>query len=367
MTSVAFLLLFVAVSLDGPARGFEPSEPISVDLRDARVVDVITTLGAIADLPVSIGPGVDGTMTVQMEAIPFDQALELISRVQNISLRISNGRLVATSLELPGPYPAPTLSGPGGNAPRIRLSEYAKASARRPRLFARVRTPETDRCFNLDFGDEGGGQIVIRLAGGENVFLTALDYDPTWRIRYVVVETGSRRAAKILPVGAEGSDFLWEGPSGGQTVLTLRQGDGSNCSPVRGTPAHGSTRRVRIEFELRNSVDATRSITPRILTIPRGGVWKELQSTALDPASGENRGFVASVYLSRDGAAVAVLLKTRAVWSDPLDGDQYYYTQPSILEPKDFVPLTPQGIVAAEIPAGPTTPYPAELRVASVD
>jgi hypothetical protein len=63
----------------------------------------------------------------------------------------------------------------------------------------------------------------------------------------------------------------------------------------------------------------------------------------------------------RDGKSVALAFKARAVWTDPEDKRQYYFTQGG--NSVDFVPLTKSGVLASTVPPGVATPRALELRV----
>ena len=55
-------------------------EPISLDLKDADIKDVFRTISQFTGLNIVIDPDVKGTVTVQLENVPWDQALDLILR-----------------------------------------------------------------------------------------------------------------------------------------------------------------------------------------------------------------------------------------------------------------------------------------------
>jgi type IV pilus assembly protein PilQ len=78
-----------------PARGYAPipigdaprrytGEPISLDLKDADVRDVLLTFSRLARLNMVIDPGVRGSVTVRLENVPWDQALEVILKVNGL-------------------------------------------------------------------------------------------------------------------------------------------------------------------------------------------------------------------------------------------------------------------------------------------
>ena len=53
-------------------------EPISLDLKDADLRDVLLTFSKLARLNMVIDPDVRGSVTVRLENVPWDQALEVI-------------------------------------------------------------------------------------------------------------------------------------------------------------------------------------------------------------------------------------------------------------------------------------------------
>ena len=55
--------------------------PISLDLKDADLVDVCRTFSEIAKANVVVDPGVKGSVTVRLRDVPWDQALDLILRM----------------------------------------------------------------------------------------------------------------------------------------------------------------------------------------------------------------------------------------------------------------------------------------------
>jgi type IV pilus assembly protein PilQ len=53
-------------------------EPISLDLKDADIRDVLLTFSRLARLNMVIDPDVRGSVTVRLENVPWDQALDVI-------------------------------------------------------------------------------------------------------------------------------------------------------------------------------------------------------------------------------------------------------------------------------------------------
>lgn len=53
-------------------------EPISLDLKDADLKDVLRTFAELERINIAIDPEVRGSVTVRLENVPWDQALEVI-------------------------------------------------------------------------------------------------------------------------------------------------------------------------------------------------------------------------------------------------------------------------------------------------
>jgi type IV pilus assembly protein PilQ len=74
---------YPAVVLGEPVRRWT-GEPISLDLKDADIRDVLLTFSKLARLNMVIDPDVRGSVTVRLENVPWDQALEMILRVNGL-------------------------------------------------------------------------------------------------------------------------------------------------------------------------------------------------------------------------------------------------------------------------------------------
>ncbi len=59
-------------------------DPISLDLKDADIRDVLLTFSKLAKLNMVIDPDVRGSVTVRLENVPWDQALEVILKVNGL-------------------------------------------------------------------------------------------------------------------------------------------------------------------------------------------------------------------------------------------------------------------------------------------
>ena len=84
---------YPAVAIGEPARRFV-GEPISLDLKDADIRDVLLTFSRLARLNMVIDPEVKGSVTVRLENVPWDQALDVILRVNGLGY-VLEGNVVA--------------------------------------------------------------------------------------------------------------------------------------------------------------------------------------------------------------------------------------------------------------------------------
>ena len=76
-------------------------EPISLSLKDADIRDVLKTFSALTQLNIIVDPGVSGSVTVELRDVPWDQALDLILRINNLDYVLENNVLrVATNQKL---------------------------------------------------------------------------------------------------------------------------------------------------------------------------------------------------------------------------------------------------------------------------
>ncbi len=84
-------------------------EPINFSLRDADIKEVLRTFAKIAGLNMVIQPGVQGPVTVELDQVPWDQALEIILKTNDLGYEL-DGNIMRI-------------------APRARLAEEAQAEA----------------------------------------------------------------------------------------------------------------------------------------------------------------------------------------------------------------------------------------------
>lgn len=63
-------------------------EPISLDLKDADIRDVLRSFAKISGLNIVVQPGVRGTVTVLLENVPWDQALDQILKINGLAYEL---------------------------------------------------------------------------------------------------------------------------------------------------------------------------------------------------------------------------------------------------------------------------------------
>lgn len=76
-------------------------DPIDMSLRDADVVETLRSFAKISGLNIVIQPNVSGRVTVELEGVPWDQALEQILRINRLGYEIEGNILrIATLTDL---------------------------------------------------------------------------------------------------------------------------------------------------------------------------------------------------------------------------------------------------------------------------
>ena len=74
-------------------------EPISLEMKDADIKDVLRTFSKITGLNIVIDPDVSGSVTVQLENVPWDQALDIILRINRLDFIVENNVLRVAKLD----------------------------------------------------------------------------------------------------------------------------------------------------------------------------------------------------------------------------------------------------------------------------
>ena len=68
-------------------------EPISMSLKDADITEVLRSIARLSGLNIVIQPGVQGPVTVELDRVPWDQALEQILKINNLGMQLEGNIL----------------------------------------------------------------------------------------------------------------------------------------------------------------------------------------------------------------------------------------------------------------------------------
>jgi beta-lactamase regulating signal transducer with metallopeptidase domain len=71
-------------------------EPISINLKDADLRDVMRTFSQLTGLNIALAPGVTGRVTVDFRDIPWDQALDIIAKQNGLAMKIEGSNILVT-------------------------------------------------------------------------------------------------------------------------------------------------------------------------------------------------------------------------------------------------------------------------------
>lgn len=85
-----------APSIRAPKTGDEKEykgQLISIHFQQADILDVLDVIAEVSGLNLVVHPGVGGTVTVRLENIPWDQALDIILKMNNLALEIEGNIL----------------------------------------------------------------------------------------------------------------------------------------------------------------------------------------------------------------------------------------------------------------------------------
>ena len=73
-------------------------EPITLTLKDADIKDVLKTFSVLTELNIVLDPGVSGSVTVELREVPWDQALDLILKINGLDYVLENNVLRVASI-----------------------------------------------------------------------------------------------------------------------------------------------------------------------------------------------------------------------------------------------------------------------------
>ncbi|MEM8963730.1 MAG: type IV pilus secretin PilQ [Acidobacteriota bacterium] len=127
-------------------------QPITMSLKDADLVETLRSFSRISDLNFVIQPRVRGSVTVELENVPWDQALEQILKINNLGLDI-DGTIVRI-------------------APLQTLQEEAKARAEIAELRQKS-VPLTTLMRSLSYAEAQAVAGLLRGGGGGTGILSS--------------------------------------------------------------------------------------------------------------------------------------------------------------------------------------------------
>jgi type IV pilus assembly protein PilQ len=91
---VAVFALPALAAADAPLRATAPTSAearISVDFKDADLVDIVRLLAEVGQFQVVIDPGVSCKLTLKLKEVPWDTTLDLALRVCGLGSEVDNG------------------------------------------------------------------------------------------------------------------------------------------------------------------------------------------------------------------------------------------------------------------------------------
>ncbi len=237
-------------TLSGSQRVFT-GDPISLNLKDADIKDVLRTFAQLTGLNIAVDPDVSGTVTVDFVDVPWDQALDLILRQNGLTFVLEGNvmrvghidRLAAETAAAAKLAEQERL-----NVPLTTLSfklSYARASevsgllkdlaSPRARIIVDARTnqliiseiPQYLQTMRnlIDTVDIPNRQVVIEARIVETTKIFTLQYGFSWNFNGVMDPALGTGTGLIFPnhVGYTGGPFEFTG--GASNVLGLSFSD----------------------------------------------------------------------------------------------------------------------------------------------
>jgi type IV pilus assembly protein PilQ len=74
-------------------------EPISMELKDSDIKDVLRSFAKITGLNIVVDPDVSGSVTVNLENVPWDQCLDIVLRINRLDYVVENNVLRVAKIE----------------------------------------------------------------------------------------------------------------------------------------------------------------------------------------------------------------------------------------------------------------------------
>lgn len=93
------LLLFCIFCIFTPVRWVLAAEPLSLSVQEAPVGDVLRSMAQMAGRNLVLDSRIPGTLSLEIQQLPFDQALEMVTRSQGLCFREEGNTLWVASPE----------------------------------------------------------------------------------------------------------------------------------------------------------------------------------------------------------------------------------------------------------------------------
>lgn len=163
MKQIRILACALALSCGLTARALAATDtPISLRLNNADVGSVLRTLAIMADAGMVVDDSVTGKISMILDSVPFEQALDVVVKSRNLAVRKIGDTLVITS---------PDKGNKGFNAMRVIRLQYAKAKDLlkpleeiAPKDQMKVHADETSNCILLSGTQEAIGEMERAVA-----------------------------------------------------------------------------------------------------------------------------------------------------------------------------------------------------------
>ena len=340
------------------AAAFDPHERISLDLKDAKLTDVLATLGALANLPTVIDPEIQGTVTVQLQDVELGTVLEILSRQNGVSIRVEAGRLVA-SLPEKRPLHSRAIPDEFRDSARLPLEQYSGRFGALGRITIRTRLKGSERCVGWEVKEDE--QAVVPLSSGPEVAplaLTPFGFDPVSGWRYIAGQSGEFSFA--LVVDRSGRPFSIEDDRPIPFRITLSEGAAPDCPAAETHKISPLRSAVSVSLEVAERGSGGEIVTsPRIQLQPGsvGAVSSDLPADDRNP----ERTLKVCVYAFPDGRHIAGTLVATSIFKDPIDGRDYVYSQPGTVRVPP--PMIGEKATLSILSAGVAASKPLELRM----
>src|SRR5437899_11475107 len=147
---------------NAPQAGHYTGEPISVNLKDVDLKDFFRLIHEISGLNVVLDPNVKGTLTIVLDEVPWDQALDIVLQNNGLDKQLSGNVLrIATrdtlKREADGVRDLQKAQNDATPAVTVtRVLSYAKAASLTPTL-KKFLSPKGDI-----LADDRSNQLIIR-------------------------------------------------------------------------------------------------------------------------------------------------------------------------------------------------------------